>query len=145
MRKTIRTLAIALMTSTLFVPLAKGQQDLDIDGDWTLESVTCDDGTLGEKRYDSVLLTVSGDLISAVLIKDGCEISLEGVAQMNDHVLSAEFSSGSWTACSGNMPTYVLNRFDAAREGAVLRLSGTDLTPFGSCKGRSGTLTFKGE
>lgn len=118
---------------------------VDVDGDWTLDSVPCDDGTMGEKRYETVGLSISGDLISAVLVKDGCEITIEGIVQMDGNILSAEFASGSWTACSGAMPTYVLNRFEAARTDETLELSGTDLTPFGSCKGKSGKLVFKGE
>lgn len=130
--------------ASLFVPVfASAQQIVDPDGDWTLDSVQCADGNVGEKRYESAGLSISGDLISAVLVREGCEISLEGIVHMEGNLLSAEFASGSWTACSGSLPTYVLNRFEAKRDGDTLELTGTDLTPFGMCTGKTGTLIFK--
>lgn len=143
MRFWTRALLIALISAPA---LAQVSTPVDVDGDWTLTSVPCDDGTMGEKRYEDVGLSIRGDLISAVLVKDGCEISIEGIVQLEGNILSAEFASGSWTACSGSLPTYVLNRFEAVREDDdTLRLSGTDLTPFGSCKGKSGALVFTAE
>jgi hypothetical protein len=142
MRVTLTALLMVLLSASAF---GKVNEPVDIDGDWTLEKVSCDDGSTGQIRYDSVSLTISGELISTVLNKDGCEISLEGTALQKDTILTAEFSSGSWTACSGAMPTYVLSRFEFNRDETHLHLSSSDLTPFGSCPAKNGTLHFTNE
>lgn len=152
----LSVLLAALITLSGFITMATASpigetQDafLDLDGDWTLTSVTCADGTKGFKNYDSTLVQIKGFEINADLTQDGCEIFLEGVAKIEGKILTTEFGSGSWTRCSGSMPTYVLNRFEVSmmkgKSEDTMTLTGMDLSPFGTCPARSGSLHFKSE
>lgn len=139
---TLPLLAFTSFTLAQSVP----QEDLELYGSWDLKTVVCEDGTAGEMRYDAVHLSISGDEINATLTKDGCEISIEGTTTSAGKVITTEFTTGSWTECSGSsLPTYVFNRFEAAlsEEEEHLTLSGADLTPFASCKGQNGHLKFE--
>lgn len=111
------------------------------DGYWRLESVSCKNGSAGKLRYESVQMRLWNGTAKAELVNEGCVINIAGSFSIVATTMTTEFSEGTWTACSGSLPSYIFNRFEFRREQAALFLTGTDLSPFATCNGE-GELHF---
>ena len=128
------------------VTSAKAVSDTSMpEGYWSFNSVKCENGYPAKMHYDTAHLTLEFDTAKAELVREGCEITIEGAYSVADKILTIEFGSGSWNACSGAMPTYILNRLEYQVKDNKLYLRGNDLAPFASCGGVEGQMTFVAE
>lgn len=114
----------------------------EIFGNWTLMRVDCSNGVRGETIYEAAFLQLTPPTANAQFSHDGCDISLDGTAEQIGNEVILEFNSGSWSSCSGSLPSYVWNRFVVTGDRSEMHLVGQDLRPFGSCQGGPGELIF---
>lgn len=121
---------------------------IELQETWVLESAVCNDGTPGELRYEAAVMDINyyGN-VNVRLQQESCDIDLEGTwtAEVAPAVLTTEFTSGTWSGCSGQVPSYILNRFGYTEQNKKLVLVSNDLSPFASCHGKEGQLIFRVE